>query len=184
MNELEIASYLDRGMATADRERVEDHMVDCAECRENVAEAEQLIRKLGRPRYLARFAGLAAIAAAALVVLVLQPTRQTQPLDRVTRDAPAAAPLAAYEPAETVPQQPPRFVWAAARGATTYRISITEADGTTVWSTTVSDTTAALPASVILQPHVKYVWFVDATLPDGSAQSTGLRELIVADTRK
>jgi hypothetical protein len=182
MNELEIASYLDRGMAAADRERVEDHMVDCAECRENVAEAEQLIRKVQRPRHLAQFAALAAIAATAFIVFVPQLTRQS--LDRVTRDAPAAAALSSYEPAVSVAQQPARFVWAAAAGATAYRITLSAADGTTVWSATVSDTTAVLPTSVVLEPQTRYVWFVDATLPDGSSQSTGLRELIVTDTRK
>jgi len=183
MTELEIASYLDRGMATADRERVENHMVDCAECRENVTEAEQLIRKVRRPRHFARFAGLAAIAAAALVVFAPQLKRETQPPDRVTRDAAAPSALAVYEPAESVANQPARFVWAAAPGATSYRITLSAADGTTVWSATINDTTATLPASVILEREIKYVWFVDANLPDGSAQSTGLRELIVSSAR-
>jgi len=184
MNELEIASYLDRGMAAAYRERVEDHMVDCAECRENVAEAEQLMRKVRRPRRFATFAGLAAVAAAALVVFVPQLTRQTQPLDRVTRDAAAPLALAVHEPAESVAKQPTRFVWAPAPGATSYRITLSAADGTTVWSATVTDTTAALPARVLLEPLIKYVWFADAILSDGSAQTTGLRELIVTDARK
>jgi hypothetical protein len=64
-----------------------------------------------------------------------------------------------------------------------YRITLSAADGTTVWSATVTDTTAALPASVTLEPRIRYVWFVDAALSDGSAQTTGLHELIVGDTR-
>jgi hypothetical protein len=179
MNDLEIASYLDRGLSDADRARIEDHMVDCSECRHNVAEAQQLVATLRRPRrHVFAVGGLIAVAAAALIVVAPQLKRSGQPLDLVTRDEIASSALEVYEPTGDVLRRPANFVWGSARDAVSYRITLSSAEGTTMWSASVPDTTAALPDSVTLRAGTKYVWFVDAILGDGSTRSTGLRQLI------
>jgi len=180
MNDLEIASYLDRGLSAQDRSRVEDHLVECSECRENVAGAEQLMTKLRRPRRLAAFAGLAAVAAAALFVVSPALMRARQPLDLVTRDAGTSSTLVAYEPIATAENQSIRFSWAAAPDAGSYRFVLSTPDGTTVWSFTGTDTSVMLPASVTLDRDARYVWFVDAILNDGTTRSTGLQQLRVS----
>nr|AIA17971.1 Putative zinc-finger [uncultured bacterium] len=178
MNDLEIASYLDRGLSAHDRSRVEDHLAECFECRENVAGAQQLVAKLRRPRRIAALAGVLAVAAAALFVISPALTKGREPMDIVTREATRSSALAAYSPiAAPSSQRPLRFVWGAAPEALSYRFTLSSADGTKVWSTSGPDTTAMLPANVTLAPTTKYLWFADAILPDGSSRSTGLIEL-------
>ncbi len=177
MNDLEVASYIDRGLSDADRSRVEDHMVECPECRDNLAEAQHLVAKLRRPRRIAALAGVFAVAAAALFVITPALTRARQPLDLVTRDATASSALAAYAPEGDARNQPLRFVWGSAPDAVSYHFTLSSADGTTVWSFSGPDTSAVLPATVTLNRAVNYVWYADAILNDGSTRSTGLKPL-------
>lgn len=180
LSELEIASYLDRGLSNTERGRLEDHLVDCSECRHSVAESQHLIAKLRRPQRLATFAGLGgllAVAAAALFVVAPELKRRDLGVERVSRDAIESTALAAYEPAGNTVKFPIRFIWGAALGAVSYRITLSSAEGTPVWSANVTDTTATLPDGVTLQRDTSYFWFADAILNDGSTRSTGLRQL-------
>jgi len=176
MNELAIASYIDRGMSAADRDRAEDHMADCSECRRNVAEAEQLVRRLRRPRRFVELTSIAAVAAAGLIVFSPK-LLQRGPQDRITRDAEAEA-LTAHQPVAGAFKSPVRFVWGAASDAISYRITLSTADGSRIWSASITDTTAVLPPDVTLQPGTTYVWFADAIRADGSAQTTGLHPIV------
>lgn len=180
LNELKIASYLDRGLSDVDRTSVEDHLVDCSECRRNVAEAERFLASFRRSRrtvVLSTFGGLIAVAAAALFVVRPQLARENPVGSRITRDATEAIGLAVYEPLGRIAAYPVQFIWASAPGAITYRITLSTADGTTLWSANVTDTTATLPRRVTLQPGGNYVWFADAIFGDGSTRSTGLRQV-------
>ena len=180
MNDLEIASYLDRGLSDQDRSRVEDHLAECFECRENVAGAQQLMTNLRRPRRVAALAGLVAVAAAALFVVSPALIRARQPLDLVTRDANTSSTLAAHaSPATAGNQSTIRFSWAAAPDVGSYRFVLSTADGTTVWSYSGADTSVTLPENVTLDRDSTYAWFVDATLNDGTTRSTGLQQLRV-----
>jgi hypothetical protein len=61
----------------------------------------------------------------------------------------------------------PAFTWRAVPGATAYRITVSRADGDSVWAATVRDTTARPPASVALPEGDLYYWYVDVLLADG-----------------
>lgn len=175
MNEMEIATYLDGGMPLAAREAMEAHLVSCSYCRRDVAESRVLLRRVRRPRRL--FVG-AALAAAALLAVTLPLTRGGQNGERgslLRSNAPAPT-LAVHEPLGKVSLAGRRFVWGASRDAVTYRLTVTSADGSTIWSNSGIDTAVALPRSVTLVPGERYFWAVDALLNDGSTLTTGLRE--------
>lgn len=177
MNELQIAAYLDRGLSIPDRDRLEEHLATCSECRANVLEAQALVARVRRPRKT--FYGIGLIAVAAAMLLMIRPiskspdTNTTSPL---TRDIPTTGQILGYAPTGEVPVRAVRFAWAPVAGVMTYRLTVSAADGTPVWSTSINDTLAILPESIPLRSDNRYYWVVDALLSDGSPRTTGLRE--------
>ncbi len=167
--DFEIAAYLDRRLSGPDREHVEAHLAECAECRQELHQVHQFLHRSGRPRRLVVGAGL--LAAAASLLLFLRPS-PVDPL-RVGGTEPT---LAAYGPTGDAALASLRFVWAAAPGATTYRLTISGGNGVPVWSGSVADTIFALPDSVTLDADQRYVWIADALLGNGLSRSTGLQE--------
>ncbi len=169
MNEFEMAAYLDRRLSATDRDRVEGHLAGCADCREELLQVRSLLRRAARPRRL--IVGASLLAAAATLVLIVRPTG----IDPV-RGGGAPSTLTAYGPTGDAALSSLRFVWGAAPGAATYRLTVSGGDGVPVWSASVADTVMALPDSVTLQADRRYVWIADALLGDGSTRSTGLHE--------
>lgn len=180
MNDLELAAYLDRRLAGPEQERIESHLAGCAECRTELLETRQLLRQNHRPRRLV-IGGL--LAAAAALILVVRPaieTRNPGEASSPLRAGPDAAMMVAYGPIGESSSALPTFAWGAERGASTYRLTVTTAEGTTVWSVSAADTVVALSDSVRLRQGERYLWVVDALLDDGTTRSTGLREFRVA----
>lgn len=177
MSDLELAAYLDRGLAIPERDRVEDHLTTCAECRKHVVEAQRLIERARRPRRFILSGTLVAAAAAFLLLAVptlrFTPSRIQQPVTRSDATSPS---LIAYGPAGDVKTGELRFVWGAANDAVSYRFTLSQTNGETVWSVSTLDTTIVLPASVILPIGVQYYWVADGLLRDGHTRSTGLHE--------
>jgi hypothetical protein len=175
VKDLEIAAYLDRGLAPAQVDRIEDHLSRCAECRENVVKTQELVARSHRPRFI--YGGLI-VAAAAAVALVAVPSVRDVMRPDVVRSSDVGAgsnTIVAYGPIGEV-RGPLHFVWGAAAGALSYRLTVSRVDGPEVWSASVSDTTATLPSESQLQSGASYVWVVDAILRDGGTRSTGLHE--------
>ena len=71
-----------------------------------------------------------------------------------------------------------RFVWGAVPAAT-YELTLTDAEGRTVWHAATTDTTLILPRTARLSGPASYYWNVDALAPDGSSLTTGIREFKV-----
>ena len=181
MRDVELAAYLDRRLSGADRERAEAHLADCVECREELTQSYLLLRRVRRPRRLA-IGGLAA-ATAATLLLVLRPG--IMPWGSPADDSPLradgdGAAIVAYGPIGETPASPVHFVWGAQLKTTTYRLTVTRTDGTTVWSRSTADTSMVLPDSIALRAGERYYWVADALLDDGATRSTGLREFRVA----
>ena len=174
MTDLLIASYLDRRMSDADRERFESHLAECPECRRAVIEADSLIKQV-RPTWRGN-AMIGLIAATIVLVavdLTVQHTGQPTPT-RSVREVESG--LIAYGPTGDVTRSRLRFVWSPLAGAISYKIAVVDATSQPVWSTTASDTSIALPANVSLRAGENYLWVVDALAADGTTHSTGLHE--------
>ena len=179
MNDLELAAYLDRRLSGPERERVESHLAGCPECRSELIEARQLLRQSRRPRR--RMVG-GLLAAAAALILVVRPAMETRSpagASSPMRAAPDAEVMVAYGPVGESSSASPTFAWGAESGASTYRLTLTTGEGTTVWSVSSADTLVALSDSVQLRQGERYLWVVDALLDDGTTRSTGLREFRV-----
>jgi hypothetical protein len=71
-----------------------------------------------------------------------------------------------------------RFVWASAPNAISYRLTLTDANGSTIWTNSGLDTVVALPDSVLLTVGARYFWVADALVSDGQSRSTELREFV------
>jgi anti-sigma factor RsiW len=177
VTDTEIAAYLDHTLDADQRDRVEDHLASCQDCRQHLLETKELLDRVRRPRKLLVGGALAAVAA--LVFLIVRPNSAT--MDRaVMRSDGAAVPVVAYGPIGTAARAGLRFVWSAVPGAESYRLTVSGEDARTVWSSSGTDTLSALPDSVTLRPNERYHWVADALLSDGSTRSTGLREFDLA----
>lgn len=177
MNDLQIAAYLDRGVSGTERDQIEAHLAECAECRRHVLDTDELMQRVRRPKRLV--IGSALVAAAAALIIVAMPSlrRSDGTLENpLYRDVPASSSLIAYGPTGESRVGSLRFVWSPAQGAMSYRLTVSRADGATLWTQSGRDTVAALPASVELRVGDRYFWVSDALLADGGSRSTGLRE--------
>jgi hypothetical protein len=180
LSDSEIAAYLDRGLAAADRDRAEEHFASCKECRAHLVSSRRLLERVNQPR---RFlvTGISIAAAAAVMFLVLRPEifrNEQHSVAPIVRGSDAAdSRLMVYGPIGESRTGGTRFIWAAASGALSYRINVTRADGAAVWSHGGTDTSVALPDSVALRAGQRYFWTADAVMEDGTTRTTGMREL-------
>ena len=164
----EVAGYLSGSLAPEARSRAEAHLADCEECAAELVAVARLQGPPGRARWTG-WVGLAAAAAIAAVVLAPRLTREPGPAVPPLRgDSIPAAALGLVAPADGAElREPPVLVWRPVAGAATYRIVVSRADGDSVWSVTIRDTTASPPAAVLPASSEPYYWYVDALLADG-----------------
>ena len=175
MTDLDIAAYVDRGLSADRSEAFEEHLSQCASCRDNVIKTQQI---LARPTAASRFARSALIVLAAAVVLVVAlPSLRTERAPTVTMrgDTPPAT-LLAYGPLGEVQSSAIRFTWGSVKDGLSYHLSVKRDDGTEIWQASLTDTTVALPQTVSLKAGQRYVWIVDAISSDGVTRSTGSHE--------
>lgn len=177
-----VGAFLDRRLTDGERSSVEAHLADCGVCRREVAEAGRLVMAMNvrRPMVLLP-ASLAAAAAIAFIALGItrigreSPDRLRAPTASVETGATPRIGVLAPADGDTVRVRHPVFQWSAVAGAPTYRLTLTDESGETVWTTTTIDTSLTLPVRVVLQGRATYFWYVDALLADGRAVSTGVR---------
>jgi anti-sigma factor RsiW len=174
LTDIDVAAYIDKKLLPDQRERIEDHLSNCPDCRKQVLETRELLEQMRRPKKL--LVGGALAAAVAVVLLIVRPAPPDENEPPRLRTISAEAPLAAYGPIGSAPRTGLRFVWSAAPGAESYRLTVNRADGNPVWSLSGPDTVMALPDSVVLRSNERYFWVADALLRDGTTRSTGLRE--------
>jgi hypothetical protein len=169
-----VAAYLDRRLPPDERTRLVRHLIVCEDCRLEVSETQALLTRRGRRRW---FAAAGLIAAAALLVLVLRPivAPSDSPSEIAIREGGTSVTLTAYGPVGEVGGDSLRLLWAAAPGATVYRVSLSAAGGRALWSASTVDTSLILPDSARLETGLVYYWVADALLANGTTRSTGLR---------
>jgi anti-sigma factor RsiW len=162
----EVSAYLSGTAEPAARARIEAHLADCAECTEELVAVRRLRRA---PPTMSRRLAVVGAAAAAVIAVVLVghragPAGPTPPpvrgggSDAVTTVSPADG---------TTLDAPPTFAWHPVSGATAYRISISRADGDSVWAASLRDTVVRAPEGVLTPTPDGYFWYVDALLADG-----------------
>jgi hypothetical protein len=166
----EVVGYLAGTLTSAEREWVEFHLADCADCTSEVVSAKRLYQANRAPvRRLAAVAAAAAVAASVAGIALLGPglvhrgpagtlpVRGAEPRPAVTVVLPAD---------RAVLGAAPNFTWRAVPGATAYRILVSRPDGDSVWATTTSDTTVRGPEEVSRAGPGLYYWYVDVLLDD------------------
>jgi len=153
----EVAAYADRGLAAAERVRVEEHLAACAECRAEVVAVARLSRSFAGRR---RWAVMAPLAAAAVLVLWLAPWAHQRPVLRepaVTTTV-APMPIAPRGGVATLPT----LTWSSVPHADRYQVTLFDQNGSVVWETHTADTTVAVPDTLRVVAGVPHFWKVAA----------------------
>jgi anti-sigma factor RsiW len=181
-----LAAYLDHELSPTAREEVVAHFAECADCRREMTAMRRLLeeRSKRRPWYVTTGPLLVAVAAAIVFVLV--------PRIRRADDAPApsirsAPELTSTDPAQRISMISPAddavlreggtvFVWRSVGADATYRLTLQDSTGATVWASSTVDTSVVLPDSVRVAPG-EYYWSVAARMPDARSAKTGVHRL-------
>lgn len=186
----DVAAYLDGRLSGEELERVESVLAGNAEARAELVEASRLIATIaeGQTHRKRQWVFVSAVAVAAVLAVVMVPSLSQKPaIQQVATERRAAADAGArirtVAPADgaVVGSAGVRFTWDAVSAAT-YELTVTDAQGRTIWQAATTDTTLVLPGTAKLSGPASYYWNVDALAPDGSSMTTGVREFKV-DTR-
>ena len=183
-----LAAYLDGALPAAERRVAEDHLAECATCRDELVVMSKLVADRPRARQWQRLAApVAAVAAAAIAFVVLGPWRSspgpgTAPgalmRESTLVDGASRRAVAVVTPAEgdTVRPGAVRFAWRPVAPNATYLLKVADETSFVRWKQDTADTTVALPDSVRLERGRSYTWWVDALTADGRVASTGVRQ--------
>lgn len=157
-----MAAYVDGRLSGESKATVEQHLVSCHECVDEVSDLRAVLES-GRPRW--RRLAIPLTAAAAALLLIALPSDQFDVPDS-HRDRP---PVAAVErPVGVAPVGPidsvVRFEWRRVEGADRYRVTLFDSTGVVLWSSSTADTIASVPDSVALEPTGTYLWQIEARL--------------------
>jgi putative zinc finger protein len=172
----DVAAYVDRALSPAERDVIEAHLSDCADCRNEVVQVSRLRRIASSRRQWLFVVPIA--AAAALAVMLLPSRKHDEPVLRDGGEPVLAVTIVAPADSAQTPSGAPQvsFTWRSLDSVVSYRFAITDGSGDVVWSATSTDTTVQLPASIQLRPG-NYFWYVDALLPDGRSVASRVRTL-------
>ena len=120
------------------------------------------------------------VALAASLVLVVGVGRFLQPGGEPPVMRGGADGVALLAPsADAVVSRAVSFAWRPVAGAERYSFELLDTDGTPAYETTTTDTTVALPATVVLRPGAQYRWLVRATDGAGGERGSAVRRLRV-----
>lgn len=169
----EVTAYVTGNLSGTERFRIEQHLATCPECVAEVA----AVHRATRPARQGRSALVAGLAAAAVLVLWLQvrPDPIGNGADELRAPANAVSSrVEVIQPADGAPlTSTGKLLWRSSPKAVTYRLTVTDQAGKEVWSITTPDTSVA-PPTVQLARNTVYFWYVDALLPDGSSNTSGV----------
>jgi hypothetical protein len=185
----EMAAYIDDRLSAKERASVEARLARSPELRAELVEASRIVAAADasptRRSSPWKSAGILVAAAAAVIGIVVVPNRNrdsrpsTAPAERRV-EAEDGGRVTLWSPADhgIVPVSTANFSWRS-EGDASYRITVADSTGATVWTALIPDTTATLPLSVKLLPGNHYYWYVDALRLDGSSNTSGPRSFTV-----
>lgn len=185
-----IASYLDDRLPAAEKARLQAHLAECSDCRDEVVELVELMeaQKTGRRRRWI-VPVVAAAAVAATVLLVSMPVvREESDRTSIVRAPEAAAEreaLRAISPLSPLQERPVErdalaFAWQPIAEDASYRLTVTDSAGVPMWVAETDQSRIVAPPDVDLESGTRYLWFVDAVLPDGTTATTGVQPFQIA----
>jgi hypothetical protein len=177
-----IARYLDATVDRAERDRIENHLADCADCRIALGEITDILATRPRRRWMPLAPIMAAAAAVLVVVWSGSVTPDHAPRTRDPALTEALGPSALL-PVGSVPGVD-LLRWNAVPGAGRYRLNLFGTDGRVLWQATVTDTVVDLPDSVRLAPQTAYYWQVRAETGYGRWVESELTSFTVRDTAR
>jgi len=174
----EVVGYSAGTLSSSERERVERHLADCDECTSEIAAVSRLRPPVRtRTRRLAITAIAAAAAAVAGIALLGPGVLRRPPAGPPVRGGESLPAVIVLLPASgAVLHQAPDFVWRPVAGATTYRVSVSRADGDSVWATTTLDTSIHAPDALSKAGPGLYYWYVDVLLGDARSIAGSVHE--------
>lgn len=178
----DVAAYLS-GRAGADsRVRIQAHLAECADCREEAIGASRILGAEHRSRSTRRVLLASVGLAAVLALVIVTRTAPVHSVESATRGTAGGAsaeskvsvvgPLGGFAQAGGIPT----FVWRSIPGAMEYRFTLTDVDGKVLWTRATPDTLLTPPLDVPLGTERAYYWFVDALLADGNSVTSGAKE--------
>lgn len=183
LSEGTIAAFVDGMLDAAARERAEFHLAACAECRAELVATTGVVHELrqrrgGRSGWVFG-AVAAAVAAVALFTVAGPPPAPPHPgdgrgIERLAGDRGGAMTIIAPVEGATVDPASLEFAWAEENDAS-YRLTLTDESGGTVWESNTLQTAVRLPPDLSLPAGERFYWYVDALRADGSSTSSGPR---------
>ncbi len=211
LTEAEVVLFLDGKVAAQERQHIHAHLATCASCRallgavhrmpEALAQhdpppvdavtlrrAQQLVQASPMRRRQIFVFPRPVFGVLALVLAVgigwgayerQQPVPEAERLRSTER--PAALTIIEPLPQATIETTVPVFRWQAWPQASGYWLKVHHEDGTERWRVHTSATSLAVPDSLALEMGERYLWHIEATLPNGSTVSSALHSFILSD---
>jgi anti-sigma factor RsiW len=157
------AGYLDEVLTDQERAVVEAHMATCYECRDEVVALRPVVKARSPRRWLLRIGIPVGAAAAAALVLLIQPGLVSRPEPSLHRDPPQdVAPGPVPRTPAGLGSRPLLLAWSPLDEASRYRVLVFNAEGSILFRAEVGDSVLGLPDSVVLSPGQPYFWKVEA----------------------
>jgi hypothetical protein len=168
-----VVDFVEGRLTPEERAPLVAHLLTCARCRSVVAAtgrlladdrvSREMISQAVKPSRRRRWALPLGIAAAAAVLLLVLPRGAEHTDSSRGMREPAAGTMVAPIPlaprASTA--RVSRFVWSSMPGVDRYRLRLYDDQGALRWTAEASDTSLALPDSVVLSAPATYFWKVE-----------------------
>lgn len=186
-DDVRLAAYAEGSLRGTEARELEKHLAACSECRAAVADVAPLLgaRPPRRRGWIGVSAAATAAAAAVALIVIANPLEQgdagvgerLRPGPGADRERVPAIRVVAPAEAASLTGDSVRFIWRGGASDALYRLTLTDEVGRILWEETVPDTVLDLPAEIELDDGAEYLWYLDATLPDGGVATTGVRRL-------
>jgi hypothetical protein len=184
-----LAAFLDGRLSEEERARIEAVLADDPAARAEFIATFRLVAEVDRPVEASRtswkpwvmFAGVAAAATIALAIIpdARNPEAPVSAERIAPNDAGDGIVLLAPSEGRAVRSSDVTFRWSAPDSAT-FRITVADETGQTLWTALTPGTDIVLPDSVVLLPGRRHFWYIDAVYQDGSSVTSGPRAFTTA----
>jgi hypothetical protein len=191
VDDFTMAAFVEGRLSDSERHGIEQHLVTCAECREQFADVVSMLSEIpelvssklptigtAKRSSMLRF-GIAAagIAAAVLAVFVKTQNSSVNDAPSTLRDEDGsmrAAPVVASP--TSIASDSTRFVWSRVSDADQYRVTVFRVDGVVMWEAETADTSIVQPVPAPFSDGTTYLWKVSARTEFDRWVSSGLTE--------